>query len=135
MGVFPSTTPSTEVAMVNMISIAGHIPKGKKNAKTPSLGPHESLYDAIPFASDAHYDDDHLVASDPYHLPYWLDPLLPTLDYLLHNFPSDEYIMDIMSPDEYLWEYHHHRSSFLPHANSVDSNFVSLIIFGIVENT
>ena len=43
--------------------------------------------------------------------------------------------MEIMSADEPVWEYHHHRSSFLPNANLVDSNFVSLIKYVIVENT
>ena len=38
-----------------------------------------------------------------------------------------------MSLDEYLWEDSHHRSSFLPNANLVDSYFVSLINFDIVE--
>ena len=42
--------------------------------------------------------------------------------------------MGIMSADEPIWEDHHHRSSFLPNANSVDSDFVSLISFDIVEN-
>ena len=42
--------------------------------------------------------------------------------------------MEIMSVDEPVWEEHHHRSSFLPNANSVDSNFVSLISFNIVKN-
>ena len=47
MGVFPLTPPSMEVAIVNMISTTGHIPKGKEFVETPSLGPHEALYDAI----------------------------------------------------------------------------------------
>ena len=36
--------------------------------------------------------------------------------------------------DKIVWEYHHHRSSFLPNANLVDSNFVSLISIDIVKN-
>ena len=82
MGVFPLTPPSTEVANVNMISTIEHIPKGKEVVEPSSLGPHEVLYDATQSASDVYYDDDHLVASDPYHLPYFLDSPLLTLDYL-----------------------------------------------------
>ena len=39
-----------------------------------------------------------------------------------------------MSLDEPLWEYHNDISSFLPNANSEDSNFVSLISSDIVEH-
>ena len=65
MGVFPSTTPSMKVAIVNIISTTMHIPKGKEIAETPSLGPHEALYDAIQYASNVYYDDHHIVASYP----------------------------------------------------------------------
>ena len=41
------------------------------------------MYDAIQSIFDDHVDDLHLVALDPYHLPYWLEPSLPTLDYLM----------------------------------------------------
>ena len=69
MGVFPSTPPSTEVETMNMISIIGYNPKGKEVVETYSLGPHESFYDVIQYVSNVFYDDHHLVASDPYHLP------------------------------------------------------------------
>ena len=46
------------------------------------LSPHEAMYDKIQTCFDDHTDDLHLVASDPYHLPYWLEPSLPILDYL-----------------------------------------------------
>ena len=42
--------------------------------------------------------------------------------------------MEIMSADEPIWEDHHHRSSFLPNSNSVDFDFVFLIIIDIVTN-
>ena len=74
------------------------------------------------------------MASDPYHLPYYLEPSLPTLDYLSQNFPSDESILEIMSVDEPIWEYHHHKSSFLPNASSLYFDFVSLISTNIVKN-
>ena len=70
MGVFPSTPPSTEVATVNMISITDHSYRGKEVVETSSLGPYEALYDAIQSVFDEHYDDHHIVAFDPYHLPY-----------------------------------------------------------------
>ena len=54
------------------------------------------MYDNIQTFSDDHTDDLHLVASDPYHLPYWLEPSLPVLDYLSDTFPSDESIMEII---------------------------------------
>ena len=78
MGVFPSTAypSSTEIATVNMISsITSGTSKGKEIFETPSLSPHEALYNAIQYTSDAYVDEQHLVASDPYHLPYWLDSL------------------------------------------------------------
>ena len=74
------------------------------------------------------------MALDPDHLPYYLEPSLPTLDYLSQNFPSKESIMEIMSVDEPVWEDHHHRSSFLLNANLVNSDFVSLISTNIIKN-
>ena len=49
----------------------------------PSMSPLKALYHAIQSDSDAYIDDRHLVALDPYHIPYWIDSPLPTLDYLL----------------------------------------------------
>ena len=125
MGVFPSTPPIIEVATVNMISTTDRSPRGKEVVDSSSLGNYETLYYAGQSTSDVHSDDLHLVASYPYHLPYWLEPSLPTLDNLSQNFPSDEPIIEIMKENEPLWEDHHHRSSFLPKANSIDSDFVS----------
>ena len=71
-----------EVATMNMIFTIGHSPRGKEVVESSSLGPYEALYDVIQSVSDVHYDDLHLVASDPSHLPYWIEPSLPTLDYL-----------------------------------------------------
>ena len=85
MGVFPSiiSPPSTEIAMVNMIlPMSRGMFKGKEIAETCSLGSHKSLYHAIQSTSDAYVDDQHLVASDPYHILYLLDSPLTTLDYL-----------------------------------------------------
>ena len=51
------------------------------------------MYNTIQTLFYDHTDDLHLVASDPYHLPYWLEPSLPVLDYLSETFPFDESIM------------------------------------------
>ena len=59
------------------------------------LSPHEAMYNTIQNFSNDHTDDLHLLASDPYHLPYWLEPSLPVLDYLSETFPFDESIMDV----------------------------------------
>ena len=82
---------------------------------------------------DDHTDDLHLVALDPYHLLYWLEPSLPTLDYLSKTFPSDESIIEIMSTDESIWEDHHHRSMFLPSTSSVNHDYASLFPIDIVN--
>ena len=77
------------------------------------------MYDTIQICSDDHTNDIHLVASDPYHLPYWLEPSLPILDYLSKNFPSDDSIIEFMNMGEPIWEDHHHRSMFLPNTSVV----------------
>ena len=70
MGVFLSPPPSTEVTTMNIISMTGYNPKGKEFVESSSLGPYEALYDDVLSASDVHSDDNYLVVSDPYHLPY-----------------------------------------------------------------
>ena len=134
MGVFPSAPPSMEVATMNMISTTGYSTKGKEVVESSSLGPYEALYDAVQSAYDVYSDDLHLVASDPYHLPYWIEPSLPTLDYLSQNFPSDESIMEIMSESKPIWEDHDHRSYFLPNSTSVGFDLESLISTDIVTH-
>ena len=133
MGVFPSAPSSIEIETFNMISLFGYDPKGKQFVELPSHSPHEAVYGAIQSVFDDHIDDLHLVASDPYHLPYWLEPSLPTLDYLSQNFSSDESIIEIMSTNESVWEDHHHRSLFLPNTSSVDHAFASPFTIDIVK--
>ena len=53
-----------------MISMTSYSRKGKEVVESPSLGPYEALYDVVQYNSDVHYDDLHLVASNPYHPPY-----------------------------------------------------------------
>ena len=117
-----------------MISSFNYDPKGKQVVETSSLSPHEAVYDAIQSISDVPTDDLHLVVSDPYHLPYWLEPSLPTLDYLSQTFPLDESIIEIMNTSTSIWEDHHHKSSFLPNTSSADNDFVSLLGTDIVDN-
>ena len=90
-----------------MISTTSYNTKRKEIVESSSLGPYEAMYDVIQSISDDRVDDLHLMASNPYHLPYLLEPSLPTLYYLTQNFPSDESIMEIMSTDESVWEDHH----------------------------
>ena len=91
------------------------------------------MYDTIQTFSIDHTDDLHLVSLDPYHLPYWLEPSLPVLDYLSETFPSDESIMEIMNIDEPIWEDHHHRSMFLHNTSSISHDFASLFPTDIVN--
>ena len=70
MGIFPSTPPSMDTATVHMIASFDIEPQGTNVVESTSLSPHEAMYDTILTCSDDHTDDFHLVASDPYHLPY-----------------------------------------------------------------
>ena len=97
------------------------------------MSSHEALYDTIQTFFDDHTDDLHLVASNPYHLLYWLEPSLLVLDYLSETFPFDESIMEIMSTDESILEDHHHRSMFLPNTNLVNHDYASLFPADIVN--
>ena len=88
---------------------------------------------AIQTLSNDDTDDLHLVALDPYHLPYWLEPSLLIIDYLSETFPSNESIIEIMNTDEPMWEDHHHRSMFLPNTSSSSHDFSSLFPIDIVN--
>ena len=70
MGIFPSTSLNTDSVTVHMIASFDCEPKGKYVVESTSLSPHEAMYDAIQTFFDDHTDDLHLVALDPYHLPY-----------------------------------------------------------------
>ena len=133
MGIFPSTPPNMNTATVHMIAPFDCEPKGKQVVESTSLSSHEVMYDTIQTFFDDRTDDLHLVALDPYHLPYWLEPSLPILDYLSETFPFDESIMEIMNMNEPIREDHHHRSSFLPNTSSVDHDFASL--FPLISST
>ena len=70
MGIFPSTPPSTDTATVHMIASFDIEPQGTNVVEYTLLSLHEAMYDTIQTFFDDHTDDLHLVASDPYHLPY-----------------------------------------------------------------
>jgi hypothetical protein len=80
---------------------------------TMPLSPTEASYDAIEFTSPS-LDDQHLLESNTYSFPSWLNSLSFAFDYISHIFPSDESIMEMLSIDEVPWDDNHHRSSFLP---------------------
>ena len=102
MGIFPSTPHNIDTTTINMISYFDYDPKGKQIVES-TLSLHEEMYNIIQTLFDDHTDELHLVASDPYHLPYWLKPSLPILDYLSDTFPSDESIMEILGTNEPIW--------------------------------
>ena len=91
------------------------------------------MYDTIQTFSIDHIDDLHLVAVNPYHLLYWLEPSLLVLDYLSDAFPSDESIIEIMNMNEPIWEDHHYRSMFFPNTSSSSHDFASLFPTDIVN--
>ena len=70
MGIFPSTPPNIDTTIVNMIASFDCEPKGKQIVDSTSLSLHEEMYNIIQNLFDDHTYELHLVASDPYHLPY-----------------------------------------------------------------
>jgi hypothetical protein len=98
-----------------------------------SLSPTEAKYDAIQSASPSP-DDQHLVASNSYSLPSWLNSLSSTFDYILHIFPSDESIMEMLSIKESPWNDNHHHSSFLLSLDEIEENIQSIFPSDIVDN-
>ena len=133
MGIFPSTPRSMDTATVHMITSFDFEPKGQNVVDSTSLSPHEAMYDTIQTFSDDHTDDIHLVALDPCHLPYWLEPALLILECLSETFPSNKSIIEIMNTDEPIWEDQHHRSMFLPNTSSGSHDFASLFPTDIVN--
>ena len=74
MGIFSLSNPSpvSQSASINMIYTT-IIDKGKSIDESTSMSPFEETYHAIQTTSDPTINDDLLVASDPYHLLYWLE--------------------------------------------------------------
>ena len=124
MGIFSlANTPSTQTVSVKMISSKNHDTsnKGKSIVDSTHLSHFEEIYQAIQSTNDPTINDHLLVASNPYHPPYWLTT--PSLDDLLQPLPSDESIMEVMYLDEMHWKDRNHRSSFLPSYQMVEDNF------------
>jgi hypothetical protein len=67
----------------------------------------EASHDAIQSTSPS-LDDQHLLASDTYLFPSWLDSLSSTFKYILWIFPLNESIMEMISIDEVPWDENHH---------------------------
>jgi hypothetical protein len=74
---------------------------------TIPLIPTKEEYDSIQSASTSP-DDQHLVVSNSYSLPSWFNSLSSTFDYILHIFPSNESIMEIISRKQSPWDDNHH---------------------------
>ena len=73
------------------------------------------------------------MASNPYHLPYWLEPP-PSLDYLSHTLTYNESIMEVMCLDDIPSKYHQHRSYFLTPCHVVEEQFGSTVSSDIVTD-
>jgi hypothetical protein len=149
MGTFPTPLPPTTqhiATMVNMISTMVHqsfessdpwiVPSPLEFdtlGDTMPLSPAEAEYNAIQSTSPS-LDDQHLLASTSYSLPSWLDSLSSTFDYILHIFPSDESIMEMLSIEEAPWDDNHHHSSFLPSLDEIEKDISSIFPTDIVDS-
>ena len=78
MGIFLLSNPPlvSQSASVNTISTS-IVDKGKSIVESTSMNPFEDMYQAIQTTSDPTINDHLFVASNPYHLPYWIDPPCP----------------------------------------------------------
>ena len=74
MGVFQLLNPLPVLQTASIYIIyTSIIDKGNFIAESTSLSPFEEIYNVIQATSDPTINYHMLVASDPYHLPYWLD--------------------------------------------------------------
>jgi hypothetical protein len=97
------------------------------------LSPVEAEYNTIQFSSPS-LDDQHLLDSTSYSLPSWLYSLSSTFDYILHIFPSDESIMEMISIEEAPWDDNHHRSSFLTSLDEIEKCISSIFPIDIIDS-
>jgi hypothetical protein len=93
----------------------------------------EDEYDSIQSTYPS-LDDQHRLASTNYTLPSWLYSLSSTFDNILHIFPLNEYIMEILSIKEAPWDDKHHRSSFLPNLDDIEKGISCIFSSDIVES-
>jgi hypothetical protein len=140
MGTFPAPLPPTtqHIAMINMISTMEYqsfesfdlwvVPSPLEFdalGDTMPLSPTEASYNAIQSSSPS-LDDQHLLESNTYSFPSWLDSLSSTFDYILHIFPSNEDIMEILNINEVPWDDNHHQSYFLPSLDEIEEDIQSI---------
>jgi hypothetical protein len=140
MGTFPKPLPPTtqHIVMINMISTMAYqyfessdpwiVPSPLEfNAlgDVMPLSVVEDSYDAIQSASLS-LDDQHLLASNTYSLPSWLDSLSFSFNYILLIFPSNESIMEMINIEEVPWDENHHQSSFLLNLEKIEEDIHSI---------
>jgi hypothetical protein len=148
MGTFPTLLPPTTqyISMFNMISTMAHRSFESSDpwiilsplefdtvGGTMPLSHAKAEYDTIQSTSPSP-DDQHMLVSMNYSLPSWLDSLSSTFDYILHIFPSDESIMEILSIEEIPWDENHHHSSFLPHLDDIEKDISSIFPINIIDS-
>jgi len=147
VGNFPKPIPPTKkhITIVNMISTMVHQSHESSYpwivhsplefdtlGDTMPHSPAEAKYNTIQFASPP--EDQHLLVSNSYLLPSWLDSLSSTFDYILHIFPSDESIMEMPNIEEAPWDDNHHHSSFLPNLDEIEKEISSIFLTDIVNS-
>jgi hypothetical protein len=71
------------------------------------LSPAKASYDVIQSTSPS-LDDQHLLASNTYSLPCWLNSLSSAFDDISNIFPPDESIMEMLSINEVPWDDNNH---------------------------
>jgi len=96
------------------------------------LSPVEAKYDAIQYTSPSP-NDQHLLESTFYSLPSWLYSLSSSFDYILHIFPSDESIMEMISIEEAPWDDNHHHSLFIPSLDEIEKDISSIFPIDIAN--
>jgi hypothetical protein len=148
MGTFPAPLPPTtqHIPIINMISTMAYqslesfdpwlVPSPLEFdalGDAMPLSPAEASYSAIQYSSPS-MDDQHLLASNTYLMPSWLNSLSFSFDYISHIFLSDESIMEMLSIAEVPWDDNHHRSSFLPPLEEIQEGIHSIFPIDVVDS-
>jgi len=128
MGTFPAPLPPTtqHISTINMISTMAYQSLESSDPwLVPSLLEFDELGDAMPLTlAEASYtviqysfpslDEQHLLESNNYSMSSWLNSLSYAFDYISQIFPSDKFIMEMITIDEVPCDDNHHRSYFIP---------------------
>jgi hypothetical protein len=140
MGTFPTPLPPAthHISIIDIISIAAYqslesydpwiVPSPLEFdalGDTVPLSPTKKSYVSIQSTSPSS-DDQHLLAPDNYLMPSWLSSLSSVIDYISPIFPSDEYIMEMLSIDELPRDDNHHRSFFFPPREEIREDIHSI---------